>query len=112
VHPYFDLNDDEREEYRHQELMLQASPRNPYTMGTAHIYRRAHDRIYGIACRYCLGPSLDRLDEAYKREALEPTTTLEAKRAEKSKTGHTRSQGLQDLLDEIMRPYHDPDKRL
>jgi hypothetical protein len=45
-------------------------------------------------------PHMKFLEKAFNREPLEPTTTLEAKRADKS--NRRTNPGLQDLLDEIM----------
>jgi hypothetical protein len=108
MHPYFDLNDDEREEYRHAELALQATARfnSPQQQ---RVFRQAHDRIYKEPklCAYCNAPRLSELEKVYNRTPLEPTTTLDEKRAnQRDSTGDS----LKSLLDEIMGYAHDPDR--
>ncbi len=73
MHPYFRLNDDERDAFDHDGLISFAHDEE-LTSRQAHSILDAHNRIYGdtATCPYCMKDLLRRAERSYERPAAEP----------------------------------------
>ena len=66
-HPYWSLDDNERERVDHDD-MIECATEARYTPMQRRAFGAAHDRIYGAktSCRYCQEPILERVQQMFE----------------------------------------------